>query len=103
MTKQDVIDQVSKQTGLDALTSRTIIESFFEVVQESLIKGEPIYIRTFGSFQLKQRAAKTARNIGENTAVQVDAHVIPLFKPSREFSDQVRGQEMPASTKKTKV
>ena len=102
MTKQDVITQVSEQTGLDGLTSRTIMESFFEVVKKSLERGEPIYIRTFGSFQVKQRAAKIGRNISQNTAVQIDAHVIPSFKPSREFIDQVRGHEMPVSTKKAK-
>lgn len=103
MTKQNVINRVSKQIGLDALTSRTIIESFFEVVRESLTKGEPIYIRTFGSFQLKLRAAKMARNISQNTAFEIEAHVIPSFKPSREFADQVRAQEMPVSTKKAKA
>lgn len=95
MTKQDVINQVSKKTGLEALTSRTIIESFFEVVKEALIEGKPIYIRTFGSFTLKQRAPKTARNINQNTAVTIAAYRLPYFKPSLEFSDQVRAQPMP--------
>jgi DNA-binding protein HU-beta len=92
MTKQDVITQVSEKTGLDTLTSRSVIESFFEVVKEALIDGEPIYIRTFGSFILKQRASKIARNISQNTAVTIAAHVVPLFKPSSEFANQVRAQ-----------
>ena len=103
MTKQDVINRVSKKTGLDPFTSRSIIESFFEVVKDASINGKPIYIRLFGSFILKQRAAKTARNIGQNTAVKIAAHVIPSFKPSREFTDQVRVQQVPISTKKAKV
>lgn len=100
MTKQDVINQVSEKTGLDALTNRTIIESFFEVVKEALIEGEPIYIRTFGSFTLKQRAQKTARNISQNTAVTIAAHRLPYFKPSSEFTNQVRAQPMPTKEKK---
>ena len=100
MTKQDVINQVSEQTGLDSLTSRSIIESFFEVVKDALTEGEPIYIRTFGSFMLKQRAAKLARNISQNTTVMVAAHVIPCFKASREFADQVRAQEVTSEKKK---
>lgn len=103
MTKQDVINQVSKNTGLDPFTSRSIIESFFEVVKASSINGKPIHIRLFGSFTLKQRAAKTARNIGQNTAVKIGAHVIPSFKPSREFRDQVRARKVPISTEAAKA
>lgn len=102
MTKQDVILQVSDKTGLDSLTSRLIVEAFFEVVKESLTAGEPIYIRTFGSFILKRRAQKIGRNIGQNTALTVAAHVIPSFKPSREFTNQVREQKMPVEKKKEK-
>ena len=102
MTKQDVFNQVSDRTGLDPLTSRSILESFFEVVQSSLIEGEPIYIRTFGSFTLKQRAQKKARNINQNTTVVIAAHTIPYFKPSSEFTDQVRTQEIPVDAKKAK-
>jgi DNA-binding protein HU-beta len=90
MTKRDVIDRVTKQTGLDPEASRFIIEAFFEVVKASLIKGEPIYVRTFGSFLLKGRAGKTARNIRANTVLLVAPHVIPFFKPSPEFVDQVK-------------
>ncbi|MBR8840591.1 HU family DNA-binding protein [uncultured Spirosoma sp.] len=100
MTKQDVINQVSEKTGLDMLTSRSIIESFFEVVKDALTEGEPIYIRTFGSFIVKQRASKVARNISQNTAVRVAAHVIPSFKASRAFANQVRAQEVTGEKKK---
>lgn len=102
MTKQDVVNQVRERTGIDPETSRSVIESFFEVVKEGLTNGEPIYIRTFGSFILKQRASKVGRNISQNTAVQIAAHVIPSFKPSREFVEQVRAQEVPVSIKKAK-
>ena len=102
MTKQDVVNQVSERTGLDGLTSRTIIDSFYEVVKGALIEGEPIYIRTFGSFTLKQRAQKTARNISQNTAVTIAAHKQPYFKPSAEFCDQVGAQPMPTNEKKGK-
>lgn len=103
MTKQDVIQQVSKRTDLDALTSRLVIESFFDVVRESLTKGEPIYIRTFGSFQVKQRAPKVGRNISQNTAIKIAAHMVPAFKPSDEFMDRVKAQEIPFDTKKLPV
>ncbi|AUD07073.1 HU family DNA-binding protein [Spirosoma pollinicola] len=100
MTKQDVINQVSEKTGVDPLLTRSVIESFFTVVKESLVEGEPIYIRTFGSFILKQRAQKTARNISQNTAVTIPTQIIPSFKPGSEFTNQVRAQPMPAKIKK---
>ena len=100
MTKQDVFNQISEQTGLDLLTSRSVVESFFEVVKESLIEGEPVYIRTFGSFIVKRRAAKVGRNISQNTAVTIAAHVSPYFRPSIEFTNQVRQQEVASSPKK---
>ena len=102
MTKQDVINQVSEKTGLDVFTSRSVIESFFGVVKDALTQGEPIYVRTFGSFILKRRASKIARNISQNTAVKIAAHVIPSFKPSREFTDQVRAQKIPNAIKNKK-
>ena len=103
MTKQDVINQVSERTGLDSLTSRPIIESFFEVVKDALTEGKPIYIRTFGSFILKGRAQKVGRNISQNTAVTIAAHTIPAFKPSLEFTNQVKGQRMVDEAKKATV
>lgn len=96
MTKQDVLKQISQRTGLDPLTSRAVIEGFFEVVKRSLAAGEPIYVRGFGSFSPVQRAAKVARNISQNTALPIEAYVIPFFKPSPEFKEQVRAQLPPA-------
>lgn len=92
MTKQDVIQKISTKTGLDELTSRTVVEAFFEVIKDSLTEGEPIYIRTFGSFSLKYRAQKVARDLNQNTAVILPAHHIPAFKPSREFVERVKTQ-----------
>ena len=102
MTKQDVFNQVSDKTGLDPLTSRFIIESFFEVVKDALTEGKPIYIRTFGSFFLKHRASKMGRNIGQNTALRIAARVIPSFKASREFINQVRTQDVAGEKKNGK-
>ena len=99
MTKQDVINQVTEQTGLDPEVSRSVIETFFEVVKRSLTEGEPIYVRTFGSFTLKQRARKVARHIAQNTAFIVPAHTIPYFKPSSEFTDLVKQRNAAGTAK----
>jgi DNA-binding protein HU-beta len=100
MRKQALIRRIADQTGIDPVISQEVVESFFEVVKTSLTQGEPIYIRKFGSFILKRRAEKTARNISQNTAVVVAAHVVPAFKPSIEFRDQVRAQGDPPKRKK---
>lgn len=103
MTKQAVIRQVSERTGLEPPLSRVVLESFFDVVKSALIQGEPIYIRKFGSFVLKRRAQKVGRHIGQNTAMTLAAYTIPYFKPSAEFAQQVRAQEVPTKLGKENV
>jgi DNA-binding protein HU-beta len=90
MTKQEVIRRISQQNGTDPEVNQSVIETFFEVVKSAVTRGETIYVRTFGSFGPKRRAAKVARNIRQRTVMQVDAHTIPAFKPSPEFLNQVR-------------
>ncbi len=85
MTKADVVNEIAKNTGIDKVTVLKCVESFMEAVKESLSKNENVYLRGFGSFVVKQRAEKTARNIAKNTAVIVPAHSIPAFKPSKDF------------------
>lgn len=102
MTKQEVIRQVTDKMGVNLLLTQSTIESFFEVVKEASIEGEPTYIRTFGSFTLKQCAQEMAHNISQNTAVKIAAHIVPSFKASREFADRVRMRQVPVSIKKEK-
>ncbi len=85
MTKAEIVNEISKNTGIDKATSLKIVESFMEVVKDSLGNNENVYLRGFGSFIVKQRAEKTARNISKNTTIIIPAHVIPAFKPSRSF------------------
>lgn len=85
MTKADVVNEVAKNTGVDKATVLKTIESFMEVVKDSLSKNENVYLRGFGSFIVKQRAEKTARNISKNTTIIIPAHVVPAFKPSKSF------------------
>lgn len=82
MTKADVVNQIALNTGIDKSTVLKTVESFMEVVKESLGNNENVYLRGFGSFIVKNRAQKTARNIAKNTTIIVPAHTIPAFKPS---------------------
>ena len=90
MTKADVINEISEKTGIDKNDVTTTVESFFSVVKDSLTEGESIYIRGFGSFVNKKRAKKIARNISKNTAIVIDEHYIPSFKPSKMFVEKIK-------------
>lgn len=90
MTKADIVTEISKMTGADKATVMTTVEAFMEVVKNSLEKGENVYLRGFGSFILKTRAQKTARNISRNTTIIIPEHQIPAFKPAKTFMQQVK-------------
>lgn len=86
MTKAEIVNEISLKTGTDRKEVLQIVEGFMESVKASLINGENVYLRGFGSFILKHRAEKVARNINKNTSVIIPAHDVPHFKPSKDFS-----------------
>ena len=90
MTKSDIVKQIAEKTGVEKGTVSAIVENFMEQVRSSMIHGENIYLRGFGTFLLKQRAEKVARNISKNTTIVIPAHMVPVFKPSPEFASKVK-------------
>lgn len=90
MKKADLINLISEQTGVPKVDVLVTLESFFVNVKQTLTEGENIYIRGFGSFVTKKRAAKVGRNIKKNTSVYIPEHYIPSFKPAKEFVDEVK-------------
>ncbi|MEG1579766.1 MAG: HU family DNA-binding protein [Bacteroidaceae bacterium] len=90
MTKADIVNEISDTTGLDKTTVLTIVEAFMESVKGSLANDENIYLRGFGSFILKKRAQKTARNISKNTTIIIPEHNIPAFKPAKVFCAKIK-------------
>ena len=90
MTKADIVNEISKKTGIDKATVLATVEAFMESVKESLSNDENVYLRGFGSFILKRRAEKTARNISKNTTIFIPAHDIPAFKPAKTFNLSVK-------------
>ena len=90
MTKAEIVNEITKKTGTDKLTVLNTIEAFMETVKESLTKEENVYLRGFGSFVVKKRAQKTARNISKNTTIIIPEHNIPSFKPAKVFTLQVK-------------
>ena len=90
MTKADIVNEISKSTGIEKTVVLETIEKFMETVKDSLSKGENVYLRGFGSFIVKKRAKKTARNISKNTTIIIPEHNIPAFKPAKSFSCEVK-------------
>ncbi len=90
MTKAEVITEIAEQTGIDKADVQTTVEAFFDVVKDSMANGHNIYVRGFGSFINKKRAKKIARNISKNTAMVIDEHFVPSFKPSKVFVEKIK-------------
>ncbi|MFV0366489.1 MAG: HU family DNA-binding protein [Mangrovibacterium sp.] len=90
MTKADIVNEISKNTGIEKSIVLQTVEAFMDSVKDSMAKGRNIYLRGFGSFVVKKRAQKTARNITKNTAIVIPEHFIPSFKPSKTFLEQVK-------------
>ena len=85
MTKADILNQNKKRKGVDKTSVLSTVEAFMEIVKDSLSKEENVYLRGFGSFIVKKRAEKTARNISKNTTVIIPACNVPAFKASKDF------------------
>ena len=90
MTKADIVNEISNKTGIEKVAVQEIVEGFMETVKEFMIDGQNVYLRGFGSFIVKKRAQKKARNITKNKEIVIPEHYIPSFKPSDKFADRVK-------------
>ena len=90
MTKADIVNEITKKTGADKQAVLNTLEAFMNTVKESLSREENVYLRGFGSFIVKKRAQKTARNISKNTTIIIPEHNIPAFKPAKTFTLSVK-------------
>ncbi len=90
MTKADIVTEISRSTGLEKAAVLATVEKFMDVVKESMANGQNVYLRGFGSFIVKTRKEKTARNISKNTTIRIPEHRVPAFKPSKVFLEEVK-------------
>ena len=93
VTKADIINEIAEKTGVDKADVTASVEAFFSVVKNSMSNGNNIYIRGFGSFINKKRKRKIARNISRNTALVIEEHFIPSFKPAKIFINKIKNSE----------
>ena len=89
-TKADIVNEIAKSTGAEKVLVQTIVEAFMDNVRNSLIENKHVYLRGFGSFIIKKRAQKVARNISKNTTITIPEHNIPAFKPAKSFVAKVK-------------
>jgi len=90
MTKADIVTEIVNTTGIEKVVVQGVVESIMDTITKSMIAGENIYFRGFGSFVLKKRVEKMGRNITKNTSVKIPAHMIPSIKFCKEFVEEVR-------------
>ena len=96
MIKADLVSHVSLKTGVERKVIHAVLETFMDAVKTSLEKGENVYLREFGTFAVKKKAAKKARNIVRHndgyvtTTITVPAHIVPSFKPAKKFINRVK-------------
>ena len=90
MTKAEIVSEIAAKTGLEKQVVLTVVEGMMDTIKTSMINGNEVFLRGFGSFIIKHRAEKTARNISQNTTIIIPAHNIPVFKPAKEFMEKVK-------------
>ena len=90
MTKAEIVAEIANKTGIEKVAVQATVEAIMETIKSNMVKGENIYLRGFGTFLLKKRAEKTGRNISKNTTVKIPAHMIPAFKPAKEFVTEIK-------------
>ena len=90
MTKAEIVTEIAVKTGIEKEVVIQVVEGMMETIKTSMINGEEVFLRGFGSFIIKHRAEKTARNISKNTTMIIPAHNIPAFKPAKSFVEKLK-------------
>ncbi|MCS2722053.1 integration host factor subunit beta [Bacteroides uniformis] len=90
MTKAEIVREIAEKTGVEKQVVLQVVEGMMESIRNSMINGEEVFLRGFGSFIIKRRAKKVARNISKNTTIVIPAHNIPVFKPAKSFLEKIK-------------
>lgn len=93
MTKAEIIDRIVENTGVQRREVSSTVEAFMDVIKDALLDRENVYLRGFGSFIIKHRAEKTARNISKNITITIPAHDLPSFKPAKTFLEKMKEEQ----------
>ena len=89
MNKAELIDQIAKNTSISKANSRVVIDSFLEIVENTLAKGNDVALIGFGTFTTIKRKARTGRNPQTGASIKIPASVSPKFKVGKKLKDAV--------------
>ena len=90
MTKKEIVKEISEKLGLTQLKTKEIVQQTFDAIIDTLVQEERIELRNFGVFEVKQRAARKARNPRTGAKVEVPAKFVVTFKPGKEMEEKVQ-------------
>lgn len=89
MTKADIVEEISRQTGLTKIETKAVVDGVFASIVEAISTGKRIELRGFGIFNHKSRKPRMARNPKTGEQVPLERRYVPVFKPSPEFTKNV--------------
>ena len=89
MTKADIVDVIAEATGLTKVETEAVIEGFLSTIKNALQEGEKVEFRGFGSFSVKKRMPKKARNPGTGEVIYLPERYVPVFKASKLLKEQI--------------
>ncbi|MDR2434757.1 MAG: integration host factor subunit beta [Treponema sp.] len=91
MTKNELVQRIHEQTGVEPASIKRAVDAFMEGIKAALLNGETIELRGFGTFELKSRKARTAKNPRTGESVSVPARKAVWFKPGQELKKLKEG------------
>src|SRR4051794_18376003 len=97
VTKKEIVKTISEEIGLTQLKTKEIVQKTFDAIVETLVEDGRIELRNFGVFEVKQRAARKARNPRTGQRVDVPEKFVVTFKPGKEMEEKVRQLEQEAA------
>lgn len=100
MTKADIVDRIADGTGLTKLETEAVVDGFIVSVMDALEAGRSVEFRGFGSFRVRERAPRMARNPQTDEPIEVPRQFVPSFKPSQEFRRVVNEARIAAEAKR---
>jgi len=94
MTKADLVEEIAERTGISRSHTAVVVDQMLDAVSRALSEGRHLEIRGFGTFKVRERRSRRARNPRSGAEVMVPAKLVPVFKPSRELKALVLGEKI---------
>ncbi len=89
MNKSELVENIAKKTGLSLKDANASVSAFMGIIKESLGNGDPVVLVGFGSFVVRDRAARTGHNPRTGETLNIPAVKVPAFRPGKSLKDAV--------------